>query len=115
MNVARGAVVDEAALVELLQSGAIGGAGVDVYVDEPHVPDALVGLGNVVLLPASGVLRRRRGRPWLNCCWPTWSSSYAMARLSHRSRRESPVTIAAGDVYSRVYTPVVVVGAAATG
>lgn len=47
-------MVDQAALVELLQSGAIGGAGLDFYVDEQRVPDARVGLDNVVLLPHVG-------------------------------------------------------------
>jgi len=54
VNVARGSVVDEAALVELLVEGRLGGAGLDVYVDEPHVPEALLGLDSVVLLPHVG-------------------------------------------------------------
>ncbi|BDT70110.1 2-ketogluconate reductase [Comamonadaceae bacterium OS-1] len=51
VNVARGSVVDQAALVQALQTGAIAGAGLDVYVDEPHVPPELMALDNVVLLP----------------------------------------------------------------
>lgn len=51
VNVARGSVVDQAALVQALQTGGIAGAGLDVYADEPHVPPELMALDNVVLLP----------------------------------------------------------------
>jgi lactate dehydrogenase-like 2-hydroxyacid dehydrogenase len=56
VNIARGSVVDQAAMVELLQSGGLGGAGLDVFDDEPNVPVALIGLPRVVLQPhhASG-------------------------------------------------------------
>ncbi|CAN1536422.1 LdhA Lactate dehydrogenase and related dehydrogenases [Rhabdaerophilaceae bacterium] len=54
INVARGTLVDEPAMVEMLQSGALGAAGLDVFVDEPNVPTALFGLENVVLLPHVG-------------------------------------------------------------
>ncbi|MBU3724967.1 MAG: 2-hydroxyacid dehydrogenase [Burkholderiaceae bacterium] len=53
-NVARGSVIDEAALIEALQSKTIAGAGLDVYENEPHVPKALQGLDNVVIAPHIG-------------------------------------------------------------
>ena len=68
VNVARGSVVDEAALIEALQNGTIAGAGLDVFENEPNVPEALRALDNVVLTPHVGSA--------------TWQTRRAMADLA---------------------------------
>ena len=62
INVARGSVVDEHALVAALQQGVIAGAGLDVYENEPHPLEALWSMDNVVLTPhmASGTRETRQ-------------------------------------------------------
>lgn len=54
VNIARGDVIDEAALIAALQSGKLASAGLDVYENEPSVPEALKILENVTLLPHLG-------------------------------------------------------------
>jgi lactate dehydrogenase-like 2-hydroxyacid dehydrogenase len=64
VNIARGAIVDEPALIAALQNKTIAGAALDVFADEPHVPAALMQMDNVVLAPHMGTGTRevREGR-----------------------------------------------------
>jgi lactate dehydrogenase-like 2-hydroxyacid dehydrogenase len=62
INIARGSVVDQDALVELLAGGGLAGAGLDVFVDEPNVPAELAALDNVVLFPHIGSATARTRR-----------------------------------------------------
>jgi hypothetical protein len=59
INIARGSVIDQEALVELLVKGRLAGAGLDVFVEEPYVPEELRMLDNVVLLPHIGGITPR--------------------------------------------------------
>lgn len=54
VNISRGSVIDEPALVAALAERRIAGAGLDVFADEPHVPEALLAMDHVVLQPHQG-------------------------------------------------------------
>ncbi|KAJ0091977.1 hypothetical protein Patl1_26963 [Pistacia atlantica] len=58
INVGRGALIDEKEMVKLLVRGEIGGVGLDVFENEPHVPKELFQLDNVVLSPIAVILLR---------------------------------------------------------
>lgn len=64
VNVARGPIVDEPALIDALKNKKIAGAALDVFANEPHVPEALMRMDNVVLAPHMGTSTReiRDGR-----------------------------------------------------
>ncbi|NQZ72496.1 MAG: D-glycerate dehydrogenase, partial [Dinoroseobacter sp.] len=72
VNISRGDVIDEAALISALQAKTLAGAGLDVYEFEPQVPDALIAMENVVLLPHLGTaaleVREAMGQMALDNC-----------------------------------------------
>ncbi len=68
INIARGSIVDEAALVRALTDGSIKGAGLDVFEDEPNVPQPLLALDNVVLLPHVGSATRETRQAMGDLC-----------------------------------------------
>ena len=59
INVARGSVVDESALIDALQKGVVAGAALDVFENEPQVPEAFWSMDNVVLAPHIGSATRQ--------------------------------------------------------
>ena len=89
VNISRGSVVDQGAMVEMLVDGKLGGAGLDVFDDEPNVPEALLSLDNVVLQPhqGSGSVEARRASSTVRI-----SRSLMRVRISPGCRR----TFAAG-------------------
>lgn len=88
INVARGSVVDQDALIAALQDGTILAAGLDVYADEPNVPDSLRALPNTVLLPhigsASQHTREAMGKLVVDnlCAW--FDTGKALTPVSER-------------------------------
>jgi lactate dehydrogenase-like 2-hydroxyacid dehydrogenase len=68
VNIARGSIVDEPALVAALQAGTIKGAGLDVFADEPRIPQPLLAMDNVVLLPHVGSATRETRQAMGDLC-----------------------------------------------
>ena len=68
INIARGSIVDEAALARALADGTVKAAGLDVFEDEPHVPDALLAQDNAVLLPHVGSATRETRQAMGDLC-----------------------------------------------
>jgi len=68
INIARGSIVDEPALVSALEAGTIKGAGLDVFADEPHIPAKLLAMDNVVVLPHVGSATRETRQAMADLC-----------------------------------------------
>jgi hydroxypyruvate reductase len=68
VNIARGSIVDEEALVKALQDGTIKGAGLDVFAHEPNIPAPLLAMENVVLLPHVGSATRETRQAMGDLC-----------------------------------------------
>ena len=68
VNIARGSIIDEPALVAALQAGSIKGAGLDVFADEPNIPPPLYAMDNVVLLPHVGSATRETRQAMGDLC-----------------------------------------------
>jgi lactate dehydrogenase-like 2-hydroxyacid dehydrogenase len=81
VNVARGSVIDEAALISALSEKRIAGAGLDVYEDEPNVPPALLALDNVVLMPHIASSTRETRQAMADRVFDNLHSYFAQGRL----------------------------------
>jgi glyoxylate reductase len=83
VNISRGSVIDETALVAALKDGTIAGAGLDVFETEPHTPDELTGLPNVVLTPHIGGNTRESHAAMQACVVANLKAFFAGEELPH--------------------------------
>ena len=83
VNISRGSVIDEAALVAALKDGTVAGAGLDVFETEPHAPDELTSLPNVVLTPHIGGNTQESHVAMQACVVANLSAFFAGERLPY--------------------------------
>lgn len=81
INSSRGSVIDEPALVKALVEARIAGAGLDVFADEPNVPQVLISMKNVVLLPHTGSRTGETWRAMADLCVANMARYYAREPL----------------------------------
>jgi hydroxypyruvate reductase len=86
VNIARGSVIDQEALVAALADKTIAGAGLDVYAKEPHVPDALTAFPNVVLTPHIGGHTLESHVAMQDCVMANLEAFFAGKPLPHEVR-----------------------------
>jgi lactate dehydrogenase-like 2-hydroxyacid dehydrogenase len=83
INISRGSVIDEAALVHALAEKTIAGAGLDVYAKEPHAPDTLTAFPNVVLTPHIGGHTLESHAAMQDCVMANLTAFFDGRRLAH--------------------------------
>ena len=81
VNIARGSVIDEPAMVQVLAEGALGGAGLDVFDKEPKVPDALKTMNNVVLMPHVASATHETRRAMTDCLLENLESFFTKGKV----------------------------------
>jgi hydroxypyruvate reductase len=86
VNISRGSVIDQPALVAALADESIAGAGLDVYEKEPHAPDALTAFPNVVLTPHIGGHTLESHTAMQNCVIANLETFFAGKPLAHPVR-----------------------------
>ena len=86
VNISRGSVIDQPALISALSDQTIAGAGLDVYEQEPHPPDALTALPNVVLTPHIGGHTLESHAAMQDCVITNLESYFAGRALPHEVR-----------------------------
>ena len=81
VNIARGSVIDEPAMVRVLAEGALGGAGLDVFDHEPKVPDTLKTMNNVVLMPHVASATHETRRAMTDCLQANLASFFTTGKV----------------------------------